>query len=298
MSRPLSPRTLKAYRDVLQLAFFGCCCGNDDQWLEHTQDCSKIPPDNVTRTFITAATLDTRLISTWSNSALNQLKCAVRRWRIEHALTPLDEEIEKALAPRYTIAKQVYTPSEFEMSQLQKAAQLQPAPTRAAVLLMLYLGLRVEEFYSLTRKQVERGVVTKLLTFKRKGGREASLDVSKVTGLLDDLLLQQAKPTRMGATVRPRKWERVGEIYSTGEPSAQYQVIRRGVQNTFKLAGLEKASPHKLRHAFATAMNADGASVFTIQAALNHKSVATTQRYVHAGSAEVAKFMRGPGEKK
>ena len=111
-------------------------------------------------------------------------------------------------------------------------------------------------------------------------------------------LLIPARSSRGFVPVRPRKWEKVGQIYSAGKPHAQYQVIRRDVQNTFRAAGLEKASPHKLRHAFATRMLRDGASPFIIQAALNHKNITTTQRYVHAGSADVAKYMRGPGVKK
>lgn len=269
MSRPLSPRTLKAYQDVLALAF---------------------GPQDVVPSF---SYLDTKKISTWGNSALNQLKCAVRWYRKEHGLNPHDPEIEKALAPRYVVEKQVYTPSEFEIESLEKAMTGAPTPTRAAVLLILYLGLRAEEFYSLTRRQVERATQSKLLTFKRKGGREASLDVSKVVPLFEDLLLIPAREPQ-GSTKRPHKWERVGEVYSSGKPSAQYQVIRRCVQIATQAAGLGKLSPHKLRHAFATRMNRDGASPFIIQAALNHKNISTTQRYVHAGSADVAKFMRGP----
>lgn len=277
MNRPLSPRTLKAYNDVLKLAFglFG--------------------PENPS-----INQLDIRKISTWGNSALNQLKCAVRWYRTSRGFPALDEAIEKALAPKYVVEKQVYTPSEFEMESLEKAAQIQLPQAKAAVLLILYLGLRVEEFYTLTRKQVERGVTTKLLTFKRKGGREASLDVTKVTPLLDDLLLMPARQERTTkvTTARPKKWETVGQVYSSGVSKSQYMVIRRMVSTTCVAAGLGKLSPHKLRHAFATRMNRDGASPFIIQAALNHKNIATTQRYVHAGSADVAKFMRGPGEKK
>lgn len=275
MNRPLSPRTVVAYEKVLKLVFDG----------------HGYPATGISNVCI--ENLDVKRISTWGNSALNQLKCAVRWHRSLLGLNPHDPEIEKALAPRYVVEKQVYTPSEFEIESLEKAMDSALPPMRAAVLLILYLGLRAEEFYSLTRRQVERATQSKLLTFKRKGGKEASLDVSKVTGLLDDLLLIPAR-LPPGASQRPHKWERVGEVYSTGKPTAQYQVIRRCIQVATEMAGLGKLSPHKLRHAFATRMNRDGASPFIIQAALNHKNIATTQRYVHAGSADVAKFMRGP----
>lgn len=268
-NRPLSPRTLEAYQQVLKLAFglFG--------------------PENPC-----IDQLDTRRISTWGNSALNQLKCAVRWYRTSRGFPAFDAEIEKALAPKYVVQKQVYTPSEFEMEQLERAANNSAPPARAAVLLMLYLGLRVEEFYSLKRRAVERAISSNLLTFTRKGGTEASLDVAGVSGILADLLAMPARGPRGVQPARTKKWETVGEIYSAATPHAQYQVIRDIVRRCFDQAGLEKMSPHKLRHAFATRMNRDGAPVFTIQAALNHKSVATTQKYVHAGVADVAKFMR------
>lgn len=278
MSRALSPRTVAAYQNVLKLAF---------------------PQHGLTFQEPSFESLDTRKISTWGNSALNQLKCAIRWWRKANAYpATLEPQLEEALAPRYVVSKQVYTPSEFEMEQLEKAANSSSPPTRAAVLLMLYLGLRVEEFYTLSRRTVERAAASHLMTFVRKGGAEASLDVTRVTGLLDDLLLMPARAPKGFVPVRPKKWERVGEIYSSGKKHAQYHVIRRMVRDTFAAAGLDKASPHKLRHAFATRMLRDGASPFIIQAALNHKNITTTQRYVHAGSADVAKYMRGPGEKK
>lgn len=281
MSRALAPRTLAAYKNALALAF------------------RKPTPERAIDEFcLTLEFLKEATIESWGNSALNQLKCAVRWARTNNGLEPKDLDLERALAPKYVEEKQVYTPSEFEMEHLEGIATEQPKPARCAVLLILYLGLRVEEFYMLNRRQVERAVDTKLLTFRRKGGREASLDATKIVTLFEELLLLPARLPQ-GSTKRPHKWERVGEVYSSGKPSAQYQVIRRMVGDVTQAADLGRLSPHKLRHAFATRMNRDGASPFIIQAALNHRSIATTQRYVHAGSAEVAKFMRGPkGEMK
>ena len=273
MTRALAPSSILAYEATLALAFTGQEPGPE--------------------------TLDVRRVAKWSNSSLNQLKCAVRWYRKSKGLAPKISALEDLLAPKYVIEKQVFTPSEFEIEKLEKIAQTKVAAHRSCILLLLYLGLRAEEYFSLTRRQVERAISTKLLTFRRKGGREASLDSTKVQGLLEDLLVIPAyQQERFGVKARPKKWEILGEVYSTGKPKSQYAIIRKIVMKACKDAGLSETSPHKLRHAFATRMNRDGASPFVIQAALNHKNIVTTQRYVHAGSAEVAKFMRGPGEKK
>lgn len=266
--RPLAPSSVAAYEATLALAF----CGEEPG------------PE----------TLDVKRVSTWSNSSLNQLKCAVRWYRKSKGLQPKIPALEDLLQPKYVVEKQVFTPSEFEIEKLEEIAEALPVPARSCILLLLYLGLRAEEFYSLTRRQVERAVTSSLLTFRRKGGREASLDSSKVQGILQDLLITPAYVlASLGPKPRPKKWETVGEIYSTGGPKSQYAIIRRIVTKACKTAGLAETSPHKLRHAFATRMNRDGASPFVIQAALNHKNIKTTMRYVHAGSADIAKFMRG-----
>lgn len=277
MKRALSPRTLAAYKAALALAF----------------------PQTET---ICVEELDSAKIADWGNSALNQLKCACRWSRRQQGLPEKDVLLEDAIekAQKYEISKRPYTPAELELEQLEHTANLLPPHERATVLFLLYTGLRAEEFYSLSRAQVERASQTNLLTFVRKGGREESLDVSHVSGLLDDFLLTPARgrgrsklPPSGGAAAR--KWKTLGEIFSaSGVPMSQYAVIRRLVGKTCKAAGLPQLSPHKLRHAFATRMSRDGANPFVIQAALGHRNITTTQRYISPSALDVAKFMRGP----
>lgn len=238
---------------------------------------------------ISSRGLDAALIETWGNSARNQLKCAVRWHRKTHGQPPKDATLEDLMQPKYVVEKQVYTPSEFEMENLEKAADAMPPHHRACVLLLLYLGLRAEEFYALKRQQVERALATGTLVFVRKGGREDGIDVSRVVSLWQALLNVPAK----ASGGRHKRWETVGHVFSEGVPESQYHVIRRVVRKAFKLAGLPEMSPHKLRHAFATRMVRDGASMPIIQRALNHKNIATTALYTHASTADVAKFMRG-----
>jgi len=274
MSRPLSPRTIKAYQGCLWLAFLRM---------------GDLP--------VSKQTLRQDVISRWSNSALNQLKCAIRWHRKQNGLPskPKDDpelaSLEALLAPKYVITKQVYSPSENETEAIEKAAATMAPHEGACVLLLLYLGLRAEEFYALSRRQVDRAVTSGVLTLVRKGGREGNVDVSKVAPLWMTLLATPRRCT--DSRRRPRQWETVGQAFSEGVGASQYHVLRRMVRKAFKLAGLPQASPHKLRHAFATRLMRDGASTFVVQHALNHANIATTQRYVHANMDDVAKFQRG-----
>ena len=63
--------------------------------------------------------------------------------------------------------------------------------------------------------------------------------------------------------------------------------IRRLVVKYSRRAGLDAASPHMLRHAYATHMLERGADLRVIQELLGHASVSTTQVYTHVSGAHL-----------
>lgn len=72
------------------------------------------------------------------------------------------------------------------------------------------------------------------------------------------------------------------------------RVIRLEFKHIVRKAGLpEDASPHVLRHSFATNFLRSNGNLRLLQQILGHSSLSTTQIYTHVSSAEVALAMRG-----
>ncbi len=83
-----------------------------------------------------------------------------------------------------------------------------------------------------------------------------------------------------GADRRPLLLSRSGRALLTSD-------IRRLVVRYCRRAGLDAASPHMLRHAYATHMLERGADLRVIQELLGHASVSTTQVYTHVSGAHL-----------
>jgi len=146
----------------------------------------------------------------------------------------------------------------------------------AALLELLYgTGLRVSELCALDLSDIDRGRygVAMLIVRRGKGGKSRQVPI----GGAADRALAAYLPVR-------------AEIAATGAAlfvnAAGRRLTPRSVQRLVKrwtIAGgvHAEATPHSLRHSFATHLLDEGVDLRAIQELLGHASLATTQLYTH-----------------
>ena len=149
-----------------------------------------------------------------------------------------------------------------------------------AVLLLLYgSGLRISEALSLKRKDAPNG---EWLRVKGKGNKYRDVPLlpiicEGVREYIDHCPFDTNgdEPLFLG--------KRGGELSP--------RIIQRRVENLRYELGLPShATPHALRHAFATHLLSGGADLRAIQQLLGHSSLSTTQRYTGVNEAELLRL--------
>jgi integrase/recombinase XerC len=139
-----------------------------------------------------------------------------------------------------------------------------------ALLLLLYgAGLRIGEALALDRAVLDRDPELRALRVTGKGGKQRLVPLLPViAAALRDYL--DACPYR----------HRDALFLGARGKRLQAPIVRRVMQELRRGLGLpETATPHALRHSFATHLLADGADLRTIQELLGHASLSTTQGY-------------------
>ena len=147
----------------------------------------------------------------------------------------------------------------------------------AAVLSLLYgCGLRISEALSLTRADAP---IPESLRITGKGGKTRIVPVlPAVRSAVDSALAAQPFPLQPSdALFRARRG---------GPLSARH--IQATVQRLRGRLGLPaSATPHALRHSFATHLLGAGADLRSIQELLGHASLSTTQKYTAVDAAHL-----------
>jgi integrase/recombinase XerC len=139
----------------------------------------------------------------------------------------------------------------------------------AALLTLLYgAGLRISEALSLKRGDVP---LSESLTILGKGRKERVVPVLPLLrAAVDDYA---ARIPFTGAPSAPLFLSRRGRPMSAREAQALMQKLRG------RLGLSERATPHALRHSFATHLLQGGGDLRSIQELLGHASLSTTQTY-------------------
>jgi integrase/recombinase XerC len=142
-----------------------------------------------------------------------------------------------------------------------------------ALCLLLYgAGLRIGEALALDRSAVGAAPAgLRSLRVTGKGGKERLVPIlPEIAAALADYLAACPQPAAPGAPL----------FVGVRGKRLQAALVRRRMQGLRRRLGLpENATPHALRHSFATHLLAGGADLRAIQELLGHASLSTTQGY-------------------
>lgn len=167
------------------------------------------------------------------------------------------------------------------LETLATAGQLQDEPWLAArdtaLFTLLYgCGLRLGEALALNRRDMPRG---ETLTVTGKGRKQRVVPLLPV--VVEAIVAYVALCPWKGGAESPLFLGARGKRLDPG-------VVQRQMRSLRALLGLpETATPHALRHSFATHLLAGGGDLRTIQELLGHASLSTTQRYTQVDAAHL-----------
>jgi len=147
-----------------------------------------------------------------------------------------------------------------------------------ALLTLLYgAGLRISEALALRRGDTPLG---DMLTILGKGGKERVVPVLPV--VREAVEAYAAVIPFAGARETPLFLSRRGMPMSAREA----QSLMEGLRGRLGLS--ERATPHALRHSFATHLLAGGSDLRSVQELLGHASLSTTQVYTKLETTQLA----------
>ncbi|MBO6784127.1 MAG: tyrosine recombinase XerC [Alphaproteobacteria bacterium] len=184
----------------------------------------------------------------------------------------LPKSVPKALSDRETgdLIAEVSRPARPDAPAWESARDL-------AVLLLLYgCGLRISEALSLDNRDWPEGDA---LTVTGKGGKTRMVPLLPV--------VREAVAVYRAACPHPRP--ETGPLF-VGVRGGRLnpRTIQKRMQELRAALGLPReATPHALRHSFATHLLASGGDLRAIQELLGHASLSTTQRYTDVDSARL-----------
>ena len=174
-----------------------------------------------------------------------------------------------------------------------KRAPLLEARDRALLDLLYGAGLRVSEAVGLDVRDFDP--VSRVVRVRGKGNKErvvpvparsfesveAYLEMRRQRGILAEPLFRN-KLVNCPKKNKKKDWRRLSE-------RGAFEVVRRRLDE----AGVKrKASPHTLRHSFATHLLDADADLRSIQDLLGHERLTTTQRYTHVSGERLARVYR------
>ncbi len=190
---------------------------------------------------------------------------AFLRWAVEEGLRP-DNPAAKLPSVRITRRH----PRPADRAEVARVLATAAAPARRAILLAVFVGLRVSEISPLTRADLQRNAEGRLEAWIRgKGGHLRRVDIP--AALAEELLAvepgEPLVPSRSGRHLSP-------------------DGISRLISRTF-FAARSTITAHQLRHLCATELYNATKDLLAVAEQLGHRNVATTAGYAAPGRSVV-----------
>jgi len=206
-----------------------------------------------------------------STAAIAGLRGPRAKAPVPRALTPdAAKEVARSIGT-------VHDPDRAQHPAMQAARDV-------ALFTLLYgCGLRISEALGLDLRDAPLPGATAALRIRGKGGKERVVPVlPAVRQAVAAWIAQHPDPQPVAPLF-------VGARGGRLDPA----VAQRTLRDFRRLAGLpEHATPHALRHSFATHLLGGGADLRAIQELLGHASLSTTQRYTKVDAAALLETWR------
>ncbi|MDI9333774.1 MAG: tyrosine recombinase [Cytophagales bacterium] len=272
--RGLSPATQKCYRSALH---------NFYNWLAPRQ------------TKLLDVSID--LMTAYINERAVNLKTATHnlqitilrqfyRWCIVEKHTTFDPTIRLIFAKQ--LPRNITPLSEHEIKRLLASLNVESRDgirDRAMLEILYATGIRCSELIGLTLYSVLRKERAMLII--GKGRKERAVIFGESAGQWLDRYL---------AASRPQYWNAISshQLFLQGGGRVMTAAIfRKAFKTMIQNAGITKpATPHTIRHSFATHMMNNGADIRVIQLLLGHEDITTTAIYTHIAKDYLKEVVR------
>ena len=167
--------------------------------------------------------------------------------------------------------------AEEKFPELPPDAKLPQVRARILLELIYGSGLRISECQSLTWDRIDTGA--KLVRVLGKGNKERIVPLTE--SFIDRIATFKQMEAEAGHLPTATGYVFLSE---DGKPFG-LRTLRNDIHDLLRDIGWEgKASPHVLRHSFATHLLENGAEIMSVKEMLGHSNISTTQVYTHVNA--------------
>jgi integrase len=162
--------------------------------------------------------------------------------------------------------------------------------SKAAILLLLYTGCRINEILSMKYSQVRLDEGRIYLPLTKNGKSRAIILNEKALNVLQELSVNKDD------TERTRNSEYVFPARQGTKNRPYIFDLRKTLANICAVARIENFHCHDIRHTYASLAVSSGADLYAVQRLLGHSDISMTQRYAHLSSHDLRTATQGVAE--